>query len=662
MPRDDKKRNSWNLRLIYFETAVLTIFGLAIGLYYFSRRNYLLFHTISELYSIAVAIAIFLLIINSGRLIKNYYLVFIGISYFFVSIIDLIHTLAYKGMGVFIMSPENPANIATQLWVAGRYLQSISLLVAFAIIRRKFNIRWVFVAYTLVVTILLLTIFYWHNFPLAYSPTLGLTSFKKISEVIISLIFLLSAFFLYRQREKFDRSVYFFLLLSIIITVCSELSFTLYNDVYGGFNFLGHIFKITAYFLMYWAIVIISLVRPADTIYREFMLEQEALKISEKRSKEKSRLLRIEKNERDALLSSIGDGIIAINSEQRIVYSNEAFARMIGRTKKPFKGRVLPSVADLYDEHGKLVKFENRPLGLALRDGKRVSNRSLHLLRTDGSWIDLDITGTPIIQKGEVLGGIAVWRDISEQKQIDRSKTEFISFAAHQLRTPLSTITLSLEMMAKGKVGKINSQIKTQLRDIYRDANVMSKIIDDFLNAAKVEMGIFPVVPKPEKIEEIIDNLHDEILPLAFSKKLKIVKHYEKNLPKINLDRKIVNIVIENLLTNAIKYTQEGGTIKIEAITEGANLLLKVSDSGVGVSGDQKEKIFDKMYRGKNIGGSEGAGLGLYIVKSMAEHCGGKIWLKSPAEGRKLSQENPGTTFYFMIPLRGMKKINRNNL
>ena len=246
-----------------------------LGLYLASLYNFLLFHSLVEIFSIVVACAIFILAWNTRHLLDNNYLLFIGISYLFVSIIIILHTLSYRGMGVF---PGDDPNLPTQLWIAGQYLQSISFLIAPVFIGRQLRIPLLFLGYGLVTALLLGSIFYWHIFPDCYVAGVGLTPFKRISEIIISLIFLIAIGLLLRHRQDFDRTVWRLLVLSMVANVGAELIFTLYITVDDALNLLGHFLRLIAFYLIYKAIVETGLVKPHNLLFRSLKQNEETLR------------------------------------------------------------------------------------------------------------------------------------------------------------------------------------------------------------------------------------------------------------------------------------------------------------------------------------------------------------------------------------------------
>ncbi len=247
-----------------------------LGLYLTSLYSYLLFHSLIEIFSIVVACAIFMLAWNARRFLEGeYYLLFISVAYLFVAGLDLIHTLAYQGMGVF---QGTDANLPTQLWVASRYVMSVSLLVAPLLLDRRPKIHYVLAGYAVVTGLLLASIFYWHIFPDCYVAGVGLTSFKKASEVVIVLILLASIALLMRRRDEFDAGVLRWLVLSVIATVGAELAFTSYASVYDGSNLVGHFFKLASFYLIYKAIIVTGLVRPYDLLFRNLKRSEETLR------------------------------------------------------------------------------------------------------------------------------------------------------------------------------------------------------------------------------------------------------------------------------------------------------------------------------------------------------------------------------------------------
>jgi len=248
---------------------------LTLGLFSSSLYSYNLFHSMAELFSIIIAASIFVIAWNTRNLSPNPYLLFIGISYLFVAFIDLLHTLTYKGMGVFAV---DGANLPTQLWIAARSLQAISLVIAPYFISKKLKTAPIIIVYFIVTLILLVTVFS-GVFPDALVTGRGLTKFKIASEYVISLMMVVSIVYLWNKMDYFDRPVLNLMTWSVITAIAVEMAFTLYTDVFGFTNLLGHFLKIASFYLIYAAIVKTNLKKPYESLTMEIdhckMLEED---------------------------------------------------------------------------------------------------------------------------------------------------------------------------------------------------------------------------------------------------------------------------------------------------------------------------------------------------------------------------------------------------
>ena len=255
----------------------LFIGSVLIGLYFTTYINYLLFHSLAEIFSIVVAFSFFLITWNSKYYIKNQYLLFIGIAYLFIAFLDLLHTLTYKGMPIFV----DYDYYANQLWIGARYLESITLLIAFYFLgsEKIYKPDIIFFVYTIITATLILSIFYWKIFPVCFIDEHGLTTFKKVSEYIICSILLCGIALLYKNKNRFDSKVYHSLFLSIICTIISELAFTFYISNYGFSNLIGHYFKLFSFYFIYKAIIETGIRTPYEIIFKELDNSNKKMKI-----------------------------------------------------------------------------------------------------------------------------------------------------------------------------------------------------------------------------------------------------------------------------------------------------------------------------------------------------------------------------------------------
>lgn len=262
---------------------------------------------------------------------------------------------------------------------------------------------------------------------------------------------------------------------------------------------------------------------------------------------------------------------------------------------------------------------------------------------------------------GKPLKMIGVNFDITHEQEVDRAKTEFVSLASHQLRTPLSSINWYTEMLLAGDAGEINEEQKKYLTEVAVGNQRMVDLVDSLLNVSRLDLGTFIIEPEPIDVVDTSKSIIKELSPLIKEKKLKFKDKYS-DIPPFNADRKLFRMIFQNLISNAVKYTPSGKEIKVSVEVKNTgdifghkelkedSLVIFVKDTGIGVPDGQKEKIFSKMFRADNARESEteGTGLGLYIIKSIIDKSGGEIWFES--------KENEGTTFYVSLPKDGMVK------
>lgn len=228
-----------------------------------SFLNFLLFHTLVELFCILVAFGIVSIAVHTKTMTQDNsdYLTFFGISYFFIAVYDLIHTLAYKGMGVF---PGDTSNLATQLWIIPRYIEALTFLAVPFLVTRSFKtkIYWVIP----VISVILFVAVFTGVFPDCFIPGTGLTPFKKISEYIISATLLVAGLLMFQRKQYFDKEVLLYMLLACATTIMAELSFTFYVSVYGLSNMIGHLWKFISYYLIYEIMIRKKLLEPYEII------------------------------------------------------------------------------------------------------------------------------------------------------------------------------------------------------------------------------------------------------------------------------------------------------------------------------------------------------------------------------------------------------------
>ena len=340
------------------------------------------------------------------------------------------------------------------------------------------------------------------------------------------------------------------------------------------------------------------------------------------------------------------DHIAITDPDGIVVYANPATAQLTGYTVAEIIGKKVGSKA-LWGGQMPLVFYQS--LWKTIKIDKKPFSGEIYNRRKNGQKYISDAHIYPILNsQGEVVFFVGIERDATVAREIDRMKTEFVSFASHQLRTPLSAMKWFSEMLLSGEAGKLNSQQSEFVTNIYQSNERMIKLVKNLLDISRIESGRIIIDPVPTDILKLINDTIAEVNLKATEKQQIITIKISSKLPLINLDPELIKNVYQNLLTNAIKYTPKKGKITISIVKKGLDIISQVTDSGYGIPKEELLHIFEKFFRASNIQKieTEGTGLGLYIVKSVVESSGGKVGVKSV--------ENQGSTFWFSLPIKGV--------
>ena len=394
-----------------------------------------------------------------------------------------------------------------------------------------------------------------------------------------------------------------------------------------------------------------------ESVRRKLVLTAEKLRLAhenlEKKVLSRTKELADAKAKDEAILASIGDGLTVADEKGRLTFFNKNAADILGvGTNKDTVGADQIKYGVFDSVTFKELPAEQTPLLLAVK-GQTLDKVPLFIRNSrvpEGKFIS--VTATPILLNGKSVGGVAILRDMTKEKEIDKVKTEFVSLASHQLRTPLSTVNWYAEMLLAGDVGTLNKKQKKYLEEVYSSNQRMVELVNALLNVSSLELGTFVIDPEPMDICRLAKDVIKEQKPQIDSKKIKFTFYCGKGASRICADPKLNRMIIQNLLSNSIKYTPEGGNIRLVILrTDNKNIQIKISDTGYGIPKKQHDKIFTKLFRADNVinKDTDGTGLGLYIVKSIVEKTGGKIWFESP-------EENRGTIFYVALPIKGILK------
>ncbi len=603
------RKPSWYLAIL---AGVLVL----AGLYLASLYNYLLFHSIGEIFSIVVAFSIFIIAWNSRRFLENSYFIFIGIAFLFIGAVDFAHTLAYSGMGVF---PEYGTNLATQLWIVARYLESLSLLIAPLLIGRKLRVNFLFLGYGVAISLLLVSIFYWNIFPVCFVEGVGLTPFKKISEYVISLILLGAIFTMFQKRREFDTGVLRFLFAAIIVTIASELAFTLYESPFGLANLIGHFLKIGAFYLIYKAIIETGLVRPYDLLFRDLTYSVDRY--------------------RD-LYEEAPNAYLSVRVDGSIERANRSATELLGYSLDELVGRPMSDLyADTPDGKAKAQGVFQRFLA-----GEEIRDEELEMRRADGSKVWISLSVRPIRdEEGRVVASRSEIVDITEHKKLDQLKDDFIGLVSHELRSPMTVIIGAINTVLTEGANLSPEETRQLLNDAASEAELLSHLLGNLLELSRVQADRLVLHAEATDVKKVVQDVVEEIKRQSSAHQFMV--NLPRKLPLVYADELRLERILYNLLENAVKYSPQGGEIRVSVEIQKEHLVIGVSDQGVGISAADQAKLFGPFQRLEESRpeGVGGVGLGLLVCRRLVEAHGGRIWVES--------EPGRGSTFFFTLPL-----------
>ncbi len=346
----------------------------------------------------------------------------------------------------------------------------------------------------------------------------------------------------------------------------------------------------------------------------------------------------------EVLFNSIGDGAITTDEYGRITRINPIAQNILGYSEKEALGMWFPKLLAAYDDDGLVVPLIERPVTRAFVTGKIISER-VHYKNKDGKLLPISMTISPIMVKNQPVGCIEIFRDITNEVEIDKMKSDFISLASHQLRTPLSAIKTYTHMLLDGFMGPLTKPQIKSLKTIVSASNRMNETISTLLNITRIESGSIVVAKKPVLIDQLLDEVINEHHLAAIDKDIKINFSHPSTKIRLISDGVVLKEIFANLLSNALKYTPNGGQVKISIKSTQAKLIISVQDSGMGIPLESQPNVFTKFFRADNVVKKEtsGTGLGLYLVNGLVKELGGEVWFET--------KENKGSIFFVSLPL-----------
>jgi len=360
--------------------------------------------------------------------------------------------------------------------------------------------------------------------------------------------------------------------------------------------------------------------------------------------------LDLERNQINAMVSSINDPAISYTENFEIILVNKAMEKFIGISRKELIGKNITPELSNDARYGLLSKLIFPSLApVVLEKSIDTYPEKIKVKFYKPKELILEIITTKVIDdKGNTYGFLRIIHDLTKEEILRKTQSDFITIVAHQLRTPLSGLSWILEMIANKESGPLTSEQEKLIDDGRKAMKESLKTVEDLLNAAQIEEGRFGFQFSTNNIEKIIENVLIKFEPVSKINNVKLIfQRPEFQLGPFVMDPLRVKLVLEILVDNALKYNVKNGEvrIKIDPMEGKPFILISVEDTGVGISREDLSRLFTKFFRSKAAlkGQTSGIGLGLYLAKNIVNRHGGKIWAKS-ALGR-------GSIFTFSLPI-----------
>lgn len=342
-----------------------------------------------------------------------------------------------------------------------------------------------------------------------------------------------------------------------------------------------------------------------------------------------------EKEKTLAIINNFTDGLLVFDAENVLSLINPRAEVFLNVRGGDFVGKRLA-------ELGSFSRLE--PLVSILKKERKAVLKEELEVRED---LVLEVSSVPVVMKKKNIGMLVILHDITREKAIERIKSEFVSVAAHQLRTPLAGIKWTLQsILEEEEEAKIPEEVVEFIKRAYEANDRMINLVNDLLNVTRIEEGRYVYEPKKMEVKEVMEPVIEAYEDAIKAKGLEFkIEEPEEKLPLVKVDEEKIRLVLQNFLDNAMKYTSKGRvTLSLEASDDGEEVKFTVSDTGVGIPEDQQKRLFNKFFRAANVQrmDTEGSGLGLFIAKNIVEAHGGEVGFSSKA--------GEGSVFFFTLP------------
>lgn len=362
----------------------------------------------------------------------------------------------------------------------------------------------------------------------------------------------------------------------------------------------------------------------------------------ERRVAEQTDDLRRMARQNEVLVTSVGDGVYGVDAHGRVTFVNPSAAEALGYRPDELTGRLAHDVFHAAQDDGTPYPWSQCYVYEAISLGAVASAEDDEYVRADGTRFPVEITAAPLVDDSEVRGAVVVFRDVTQRREVDRMKDEFLSVVSHELRTPLTSIRGSLGLLAGGRMGELPERAAKLVDVATQSTERLTRLINDLLDLERMQSGSRPMEDSVLDARHLLDTAVHQIEGLATQ--LGVAVEVTAADGRVHADEDRVIQTLLNLIGNAVKFSERDAVVRVDAHVDGPEVHFRVSDDGRGIPADLLEAVFDRFQQvdSSDTRQKGGTGLGLTISKGIVARLGGRIWLES--------ELGHGTTAHFTLP------------
>jgi PAS domain S-box-containing protein len=358
---------------------------------------------------------------------------------------------------------------------------------------------------------------------------------------------------------------------------------------------------------------------------------------------ERTRSLNQVSQRSDLLLSSVGDGIYGVDAAGVVTFVNPAAARVLGTAAEELIGQEAHATFHDSQPDGTPFPVQGCYITEAIQGQKVASGEEDNYRRADGGSLPVEVTATPLVEEGRAIGAVVVFRDVTQRREVDRMKSEFVSMVSHELRTPLAAIRGSLGLIAGGALGDLTPSAMHMVDIALVSVERLTRLINEILDIERIESGMQPMELATHPAKALVESAVGQVQVIAAEAGVAVGVGHTDGQVYADADRVVQTLL--NLLSNAIKFNHPGGSVLVSTKPSGAFIEFAIRDDGRGIPEDKLDSIFSRFQQVDSSDAREkgGSGLGLSISRSIVERLGGRIWAAN--------NDGAGATFFFTLPV-----------